>query len=134
MSPTHQPQFPLSLATVPAVTNSVARPVPKVLPIKVPVPPSSHLKRSNFTNLAQYLSGSSTPSAAHSPPHAVEETKRRKTAHCLHAEQKAVVAFGGMQKQHYSGSTSSLTPSPASPPRSHSTEGAEGEDTDRSEL
>ena len=46
--------------------------------IKVPVPPTPHLsnlKRSNFTNLAQYLSGSTnyqsvtSPSSSLSPPH-----------------------------------------------------------------
>ena len=134
--------------------------------IKVPVPPmpsaelagnskSSHLKRSNFTNLAQYLSGSpnSTPpplaiataEPAQMPPQQ-QPAKRRKTTPRKHEPGQIGQAKQPQQAAqppaatlnhhhvHYSGSTSSLTASPASPPHSHSTEGGDGasiEDTDR---
>ena len=127
----------------------------------------THLKRSNFTNLAQYLSGSpnSTP-----PPLAIvtaepapvpqqpnpQPAKRRKTTPRKHesvgqigqGNPAAALVVGRKQptpteqkpthlnSHHYSGSTSSLTASPASPPHSHSTEGGDGgsiEDTDRSD-
>ena len=169
----------------PIVHPGAAPSFPKVSPIKVPVPPtpSSQLKRSNFTNLAQYLSGSpSTPppsicvevgSSPNNLQQATPPTKRRKTTPRRHDPQQqqqqtnlgppqqqqpqggvvmAPVAVstspGGQSFQlkqqqptppppppppathnHYSGSTSSLTASPASPPHSHSTEG--GDDTDR---
>ena len=135
---------------------------PKVIssPIRVPVPPVSlhpGLKRSHFSNLAQYLSGSaasppptaadaaSHPSLASHASHAshvgvgVSETsKRRKTPPKKKSDPMSMsmpvsASFFGLQPnpnsnptpppQHYSGSTSSLTDSPASPPLSHSTEG-----------
>lgn len=116
----------------------------KVPPIKVPVPPTSSalLKRNSFTNLAHYLSGSpglSPEGGMTSPP----AQKRRKTAPRRH-DVTPTSTGGGYLKQptpppqlHYSGSTSSVTASPASPPHSHSTEGGDAgsleicEDMDR---
>ena len=145
---------------LPQVTQST----PKVIssPIRVPVPPISlhpGLKRSHFSNLAQYLSGSaaspppiatdatsqaSLASQASQASHVVETSKRRKTppkkksdptSMSMSLSMPTSASFFGLQPnpnpssnptpppQHYSGSTSSLTDSPASPPLSHSTEG-----------
>jgi hypothetical protein len=147
--------------------------------IKVPVPPTPHLsnlKRNNFTNLAQYLSGSTnyqsvtSPSSSLSPPHGEvidsktsnnivggSVAKRRKTtpkryknittdASSNNSATNSVVVVGGQGNysmnntnnlsqqtnltvkgvsHHYSGSTSSVTAAPSSPPNSHSTEGGD---------
>ncbi|XP_059083351.1 broad-complex core protein isoforms 1/2/3/4/5-like [Tigriopus californicus] len=126
-----QTQHPLQIQSSPHISLSptVSRPLLNP-PIKVPVPPT--LNRSNtsnnFTSLAQYLSGSPTPVSPISSPLTVAETpvppKRRKTTPRRHE------SGNGYLKQptppHYSGSTSSLTASPASPPHSNSTEGGDG--------
>ena len=100
-------------------------------PIRVPIPPISlhhGLKRSHFSNLAQYLSGSTSPQPSDAPQNVVSETsKRRKTTPKKKAETLSTNGFFGLQPTptppHYSGSTSSMTASPPSPPLSHSTEG-----------
>ena len=122
-------------------------------PIKVPVPPK---RNTNFTSLAQYLSGSQSPSASLSPPPhddtapaanatntlgtpsaTQSSSKRRKTTPKRYTDSKTGIDQAySQQKQHYSGSTSSLTASPSSPPHSHSTEGGDitleiCEDSDR---
>lgn len=129
-------------------------------PIKVPVPPTSHLtslKRNNqnssFTSLAQYLSGSNpVPQPVSeggglpiSPPSHPDDraspgqrsssgpcsSKRRKTQEPKRIQDHRSCSQGsprsgdqGPKQTHYSGSTSSLTASPSSPPHSHSTEGS----------
>ena len=82
-SPTPAPPAPIGVKSCHSVISASSFGNEKVISattqpcIKVPVPPTPHLsslKRSNFTNLAQYLSGSSnsmvtSPSASLSPPH-----------------------------------------------------------------
>lgn len=140
----------------PRMTSSIPSPLPppppplpsppmtKVIssPIRVPIPPTSihhGLKRSHFSNLAHYLSGSSSPpppipadpsSAANlaessSPPplNPGSMSKRRKTTPKKKPENHSNGFYGLQPTPRYSGSISSLTASPASPPHSHSTEG-----------
>ena len=82
-SPTPAPSAPIGVKSCHSVISASSVGNEKVISpttqpcIKVPVPPTPHLsslKRSNFTNLAQYLSGSTnsmvtSPSASLSPPH-----------------------------------------------------------------
>ncbi|XP_040580531.1 uncharacterized protein [Lepeophtheirus salmonis] len=122
------PMSPVLSSSYPSQSSS-ATTLPRTSPIKIPT--ISHLKRSSFSNLAQYLSGSNAMS---SPP-LNGDSSPPSIGNALSKKRKVTPPTKRYELPNYSGSTS--TASPGSPPHSHSTDGGGehslemGEESDR---
>jgi len=127
----HHPTPPSpSLSPSSSISSSLPSPGKPVLsPIKVPTPPtpSYSLKRTSFTTLAQYLSGSPSVKSI-SPPLDCMAKRRKTTPKRYDTNLPAYLQTGNMYQ------SSSLSASPASPPNSNSTEGGQGSEKDSLEV
>lgn len=135
-TPLHLPAFnhptPPSPSLSPSSSTSSSlpspgKPVPS--PIKVPTPPtpSYSLKRTSFTTLAQYLSGSPSIKSI-SPPLDCMAKRKKTTPKRYDTNLPAYLQTGNMYQ------SCSLSASPASPPNSNSTEGGHGSEKDSLEV
>jgi len=135
-TPLHLPAFnhptPPSPSLSPSSSTSSSLPSPGkpvLSPIKVPTPPtpSYSLKRTSFTTLAQYLSGSPAVKSI-SPPLDCMAKRRKTTPKRYDTNLPAYLQNGNMYQ------STSLSASPASPPNSNSTEGGHGSEKDSLEV
>jgi len=135
-TPLHLPAFnhptPPSPSLSPSSSTSSSLPSPGkpvASPIKVPTPPtpSYSLKRTSFTTLAQYLSGSPSVKSI-SPPLDCMAKRKKTTPKRYDTNLPAYLQTGNMYQ------SCSLSASPASPPNSNSTEGGHGSEKDSLEV